>query len=155
MGGATWGFDENPDGRKYFVIPIVFEFQNTSNTTRVIRDVSVYLYDGKKFVAKMKQMDYLHITHRKGNSVSGEEDYYFGTDKGSYSFVIPPRSIQRQECEYMYVINASEISDNKFDRAKAGYFDERNKARYFEIRRIDNCWENKMYPIDEEWQVFK
>ena len=52
MGGATWGFDENPDGRKYFVIPIVFEFQNTSNTTRVIRYVRVYLYDGKKLWQK-------------------------------------------------------------------------------------------------------
>lgn len=79
----------------------------------------------------------------------------FGTDKGSYSFVIPPRSIQRQECEYMYIINASEISANKFDRIKACYFDEKNKTRYFEIRTIDNCWEHKMYPIDEDWQVFK
>ena len=155
VNGETWGFEETPNGGKCFVIPIVFEFQNTSNTTRVIRDVSMHLYDGKKFVAKMKQMDYLHITHRKGNSVSGEEDHYFGTDKGSYSFVIPPRSIQRQECEYMYIINASEISANKFDRIKACYFDEKNKTRYFEIRTIDNCWEHKMYPIDEDWQVFK
>lgn len=47
MNGETWGFEETPNGGKCFVIPIVFEFQNTSNTTRVIRDVSMHLYDGK------------------------------------------------------------------------------------------------------------
>lgn len=155
MGGATWGFEKSADGRLYFTLPVVYEFQNTSNTTRVIRDVSMLLYDGKQLVATMMQMDHLHITHRKGNTVAGEEDRYFGTDKGSYSFVIPPRSIQRQECEYMFVISSSEIQEKKFDHIKARYYDERNKPKYFEVRKIDNCWVKKSYPIDEEWQLLK
>ena len=155
MGGATWGFGDSPGGSKYFVIPVVFEFQNTSNTTRVIRDVSMLLYDGKKYVAKMNQMDYIHITHKKGNTVSGEEEHYFGTDKGSYSFVIPPRSIQRQVCEYMLVVKKTEINDKSFNKIKACYYDERNKLKYFEIRHIDTCWQNEFYPIDEDWHVFR
>ena len=155
MGGRTWGFENSQDGRLYFTVPVVFEFQNTSNTTRVIRDVSLLLYNGKTLVGNMLQMDHLHVTNRSGNTIKGESDVYFGTDKGSYSFVISPRSIQRQECEYMFIINRNETETKRFDTIKARYYDERNKAKYFELRKIDNCWVAKLFPIDEEWQLFK
>ncbi len=57
MGGATWGFEDCYDGNLRFVIPVVFEFQNTSNTTRVIRDVSILLYKGKTLVATGKRFN--------------------------------------------------------------------------------------------------
>lgn len=155
MGGRSWGFEDDNDGKPYFVIPVVFEFQNTSNTTRVIRDVSLLLYNGKTLVAKMEQQEHLHITKKTGNIITKEEDYYYGTDNCSYSFVIPPRSIQRQECEYMLTIKTSDKEQKQFDTIKARYYDERNKEHYFEIREIEGSWNKKLYPVDEEWMLFK
>ena len=153
MGGESWGFMDEPFGGFMFVLPVVFEFQNTSNTTRVIRDVSMNLYNGEKFVARMRQIDYYSITRRKGKSISKKEEY-FGTEKGSYSFVIPPRSIQRQECEYIYKVGIDESEENHFDTIVATYYDERNKVHEFRIRTITNCWVNRMYDVDEEWKMF-
>lgn len=154
MGGRSWGFDENLDGTINFVVPVVFEIQNTSNTTRVIRDVSLILYNGKQMVAKMAQQEHLHITSRRGNTVTKEEDIYYGTENGSYSFVIPPRIIQRQECEYTYAVKLCDKDSHQFDTIKARYYDERNKAHYFELRKVENCWAKKLFPIDEEWRLF-
>lgn len=155
MGGRSWGFEDNNNGKPYFVIPVVYEFQNTSNTTRVIRDVSLLLYNGKTLVANMEQREHLHVTKRSGNTVTKEEDFYYGTDNCSYSFVIPPRSIQRQECEYMFTIKAINKEKYVFDTIKARYYDERNKEHYFQLRKIEDCWNKKLYPIDEEWMLFK
>lgn len=155
MNGRTWGFEDDGDGNISFVLPVVFEIQNTSNTTRVIRDVSFLLYQGKKFVVKMEQAEHFHITTRSGNTVKEEKDIYFGAEKGSYSFVIPPRSIQRQQCEYLFSISKADIDNYQFDTVVARYFDECNKTHYFTLRKIENCWTKKLYPIDKEWLLFK
>lgn len=47
--GTSWGFEDTEDGHKYFTVPVVYEIQNTSNTTRVIRDVSLLLFNGKTY----------------------------------------------------------------------------------------------------------
>lgn len=153
MDGLGWGFDLSGDGRQYLTIPVVFELQNTSNTTRVIRDVSLLLYSGKTFVGKMYQLPGMHITKRKGSQVTGEEDYHFGSEKGSYSFVLPPRSIQRQECEYIYAIYPKDKAASFFDTVIARYYDEKSKAHTFKLMNIDNVWEEKHYAMDEEWLV--
>ena len=103
--GYGWGFDNTGDGRAFFIVPVVFELQNTSNTTRVIRDVSLLLCNEKKFVAKMKQAEKMHTKTRTGSTVTGEQDYYFGTDKGSYSFVL-----------YLYQYSVSIIYMTKNDK---------------------------------------
>lgn len=100
-------------------------------------------------------MDHMKTTKRTGNTVTEEKEYWFGTDKGSYSFVLEPRSIQRQVCEYMLVISKSEKETYTFDTIKARYFDEKNKAIYFDVRKIENAWELKFYDIDEEWKLLK
>lgn len=153
--GLGWGFDESADGRLYFTLPVYFELQNTSNTTRVIRDLSFLLYSGSEFVGNMHQMGTIHITNRKGNEITQQKDYSFGSEKGSYSFVLPPRSIQRQECEYVFVINPDEKEQKHFDTVVARYYDERNKAHTFRAMDIDKCWERKHYDIDEDWLLLK
>lgn len=151
LNGKGWGFDDSTDGRKDFVLPIRFELQNTSNTTRVIRDISILLYSGNEQIGKMIQLENIHVKTRTGSKVTGEKDYLFGDDKGSYSFVLPPRSIQRQECEFLFVINENEIETKSFDKVIARYFDERNKAHTFKIMDVSKCWESKQYDIDDEW----
>ena len=153
--GAAWGFDENGDGNLCFEIPILFEFQNTSNTTRVIRDVSFLLYNGNEPVEVMMQIDHLHTTKRSGTEITDERDLFFGDDKGSYSFVLPPRCIQRQECEYCSIISSSDKEKKHFTRIVARYFDERNKPHFFDIKKIDGNWTPKRFSSDEEWVLMK
>ena len=148
-----WGFDKTGDGRLYFTIPVVFEIQNTSNTTRVIRDVSLLLYSGNKFVGKMFQSSGKHVTTRTGNTVTDEKDFTFGAEKGSYSFALQPRSIQRQECEYSYVVYQNEIEEKSFDTIVARYYDERNKSHMFRVMTIENAWEPKYFDPDQEWCI--
>lgn len=151
MKRCGWGFDEYTDGRLGITIPVVFEVQNTSNTTRVIRDVSLLLYSGNTFVGKMFQSSGKHITTRTGGEITGTRDYMFGAEKGSYSFVLPPRSIQRQECEYCYVIYPNEREEKVFDTIIARYYDERNKAHAFKFMSIDKVWTKAYFEPDEDW----
>lgn len=148
-----WGFDEYTDGRLGITIPIVFEVQNTSNTTRVIRDVSLLLYSGNTFVEKMLQSSGKHVTMRTGNTVTETKDFLFGAEKGSYSFVLPPRSIQRQECEYCYIIYPEEKEQKFFDTIVARYYDERNKAHTFKLISFDKVWTNEYFEPDKDWCV--
>lgn len=155
MGKTGWGFGETQNGELYFAIPVVFELQNTSNTTRVIRDLSLLLYNDEQCISKMEQMDHMKTTKRMGNNVTEEQEHWFGTEKGSYSFVLEPRSIQRQVCEYMLAIPKWEKDKYFFDKIMARYYDEKNNAIYFEVRRIENVWEEKFYDIDEEWNLLE
>ncbi len=148
-----WGFDEYVDGRLGITIPIVFEVQNTSNTTRVIRDLSLLLYSGNSFVEKMLQSSGKHVTRRTGNTVTETKDYLFGAEKGSYSFVLPPRSIQRQECEYCYIIYPEEKEQKFFDTIIARYYDERNNAHTFKFISFDKVWTNEYFEPDKDWCV--
>ena len=45
MENLKWGFHNESCGNIGFIIPVIYEIQNTSNTTRVIRDVSLNLYN--------------------------------------------------------------------------------------------------------------
>lgn len=148
-----WGFDEYADGRLGITIPVVFEVQNTSNTTRVIRDVSLLLYSGNTFIGKMFQSSGKHVTTSTGSTVTGTQDYMFGAEKGSYSFMLPPRSIQRQECEYCYVIYPNEKEEKNFDTVIARYYDEQNNAHTFKVMSFDKVWTNEYFDPDEDWCV--
>lgn len=84
-----------------------------------------------------------------------EEEYWFGTEKGSYSFVLEPRSIQKQVCEYIFLVSQKEKDKFLFNRIVARYYDEKNKAVYYEVRSIEGDWEQKKYDIDEDWHLLK
>ena len=100
---------DSQGGETYLTIPLYFEFQNTSNTARVIRDVCLYLYYNGNKVAKMNQIQYTR------DSSTQEIKNTFGGDKNSYSFVLPPLSIQKQECEFLYKVSTPKIEDLPFD----------------------------------------
>lgn len=155
MSGSGWGVDKSGDGRLYLTIPVDFEIQNTSNMTRVIRDVSLLLYSGDTLVGKMYQSPGIHIRNRKNGEITSEKDYKFGAEKGSYSFVLPPRSIQRQECEYFYVIQTNEKEEKSFDKVVARYFDERNRSHTFNFLSIENGWEQTRFEPDIDWNVLE
>lgn len=149
--GASWGFGDNGSGELFFLVPITYEFQNTSNVTRVIRDVNLLLYNDNVLVDKMLQIEHTNVKESKGEA----KNYCFGTEKGSYSFVIEPRSIQRQKCEYLYLIDRDSKEEKNFNKIMISYYDERNKEKKFFTRNLETCWDKKNYPADEEWRLLK
>ena len=152
---VSWGFETGVNNMHFFTVPIVFELQNTTSVTKVVRDVSLLLYKGDNFVCKMIQIDLLHITSRTGNTITNEKDLYYGAEKGSYSFVIGPRSLVHHKCEFMCKAQDNELKNFEFDTLKLKYYDEKNKEHLFLIRKITDCWNNKLYPNDEEWILIK
>lgn len=148
-----WGMMEGRQG-KYFSVPVVYQIQNTSNTTRVIRDINVLLFDGNKFLRKMKQIEYMQHDHREGGQKISTDKEYFGVDAGSYSFIIPPRSINTFKC--FYILNESQVAcsaGKHFDNLKIRYFDERDKVRIFDARTISNV--EVIQDADDDWTLLK
>lgn len=153
--GDPWGFYDYNDGSISLIIPVIYEIQNTSNTARVVRDVGLYLYNDNAKLCKMVQLDYFQFTQRKGEEIVHEENVYFGGEKGSYSFVIPPCSISRFECEYMLKVNKNEIEHKEFNSIVLQYLDEKNKAKKYVIKHLNGSWNAEKMKSDEDWLLLK
>lgn len=138
-------------GETYIMIPVYFEFQNTSNTTRVIRDVCLYLYNNGKRVGKMIQIQYSKGRRTKNGEVVDEEIRNYGGEKNSYSFVLPPQSIQKQECEFLYKVATSKIDDYAFDEIRFSYFDEQNKVMECVFCNAENGWNGIDFNYENEY----
>lgn len=51
MGREGWGIYDNPEGGLTFLIPIIFEIENTSKRARIMRDVNLVLMKENKGIA--------------------------------------------------------------------------------------------------------
>lgn len=160
---GSWGLDYSDDKTHFeqeekgfvFTVPVIFEFQNTSNTTRVIRDVSLLLYMDKNFVAKMIQSDHFSSSEKTGSIVTKKSDMYYGGDNGSYSFVLPPRSIQKQRGLFLHTFERTRKNDYLFNKLVLRYFDEKNKPHMYEIKNLSDLWEKTRYIADKDWNDLK
>lgn len=72
-----------------------------------------------------------------------------------YSFVIQPRSIQREHCAYAYKIKKEEIGKYMFDDIRLSYYDEKDKKHLFSVRKIENAWTMKQMNGDDDWILLK
>ena len=143
----AWGFYSFDNLTQSLIIPAVFELQNTTNTTRVIRDVCLYLYNGNSKVCKMVQAEY---TAKKGVI-----DDSFGGVNNSYSFVLPPRSIQKVKCEFLLNVSNSEIEKYSFDKIVIKYYDEKNRKKNYTLKTMKDIWNKELQKVDEEWIIIE
>ena len=153
-GSKGWGF-KSQTGETALIIPINFELQNTSNYTRVIRDVSLSLYNGDSFVCKMTEINDSRIKHYHGSELTGEEVIEYGNTNSSYSFVLPKTSIQKYKCEYVKKISNSEIANYQFNCIVLSYYDEKDKKKEFVIKEIDGNWKDCTYKPEIDWELAK
>ena len=159
----NWGFEHINDKKHFeqrdqglaFIVPMIFEFQNTSNTTRVIRDVSLLLCNDNQLIAKMIQIDHIETTKKTGNTISDKNDLFLGGENGSYSFVLPPRSIQKQKCEYLHTFEPSRPNEFQFNKLVLRYFDESDKPHCYEIKDLSDLWNEQHYKVDKDWNALK
>lgn len=151
---ASWGVRNNID-KQTLIIPFYFELQNTSYSTRVIRDLSVEAYFGEKRVFRLRQVERGEYSKREGDIVIDKTSETYGGEKGSYSFVLPPRSIQKQKCEYVYSIMKADAEKYNFDRLKISYFDERDKKKEYTAKTELTGWKMGTQKADHEWVRLK
>lgn len=132
-------------------IPIFFEFQNTSNTSRVIRDVCLYLFKDGKQVTKMKQAQFAKSEKTSGGEVIESKSAEFGGEKNSYSFVLPPSSIQRQQCCFALQIPVAEIDNMLFDEIRFCYFDECSRVMECKFLDVPTGWVDTEFECGSEF----
>lgn len=151
----SWGILHSENNRLVFDVPVAFELQNTSNTTRVIRNLNLELYKGDVLVSKMKQMEKgvkRTLTNVNGNYQINGDPVYYGTDNGSYSFVLNPRSIQKQKCDFSLSINEEEKDKYDFDTIKICYYDEKDYKKSYISKTGLKGWTLGDNKPDKEWQ---
>lgn len=150
-----WGVYNGELNTIYLDIPVVFEFQNTSNSTRVIRDVSLEIFSGNRFVAKLHQCEFIRSEKKKDGVIFETTTTDFGTENNSYSFVLPPRSIQKQKCDYLLKIDKNETDKYSFDSIVISYYNERNKKKSFTVKNNLSGWDLGAQKTDDDWQKAK
>lgn len=142
-GQYTWGFKNTTEGTSFHV-PLWLELENTSNTTRVMRDVNLVLFCGKKRLTEMIQFQ---KTTSKDDKV-----ITYGNDE-SYSFVLEPRSIRRYECHFG--LKESVIQGAQFDQVKLRYYDEHDKEHLLHLEKVAGDWMIRQFPRSGKWQKLK
>ena len=154
--GKSWGFSVTGQGDFIsFKIPIRYEIVNTSKTARIVRDINLLLYNDDKLVMTMTQGEYIRLKKIINNSIWNTEEKKFGGDKGEYSFVITPNCINRWECLYTAHIYPFDKESKYFNRVVVRYFDEKNKAHFCELKKLNGNWEAQDFEKDEEWVMIK
>jgi hypothetical protein len=138
----NWGFVNQVGNEISLFLPLVIQIQNTSKTTKIVRDLNVYAYNNGRCVARFTQAPI--SKNRKGITQYG--------NNGAYSFFCKPTSIEHYEC--LFTISNTDISTS-FDELRIKYFDTRNKKRTFKFRDIDNCWIDAPRDFDESWSKLK
>ncbi len=144
---SGWGFFSSEDGGMQFVVPVLFEIQNTKNTPFVMRDVNLVLFREKRIVSEMTQ-----ITDAERY---GSNRIEYGLDNGSYSFVIEPHSIKKVRCLYTLKINQGEIEEKKFEFIKLVYYNENNHRVEKTIKTISGDWNCKNFGTEIKWNIIR
>jgi len=139
--GKPWGIRKQMMG-DLFEIPIKFEIQNNSSVTKFVRDVTLHLYNGRIEVDKFTNIEYCNFT------VDKEKTKEIYADNGSYSFVIPFKSIVKYKCYFSLKKNDDNL---EFDNIKLSYYDHNNKKHIYDICKIENGWDSDEFPIDKDW----
>lgn len=140
------------EGDMCFVIPMQIEIQNTSRTSRVIRDLNAVLYKSGQPVACMTQLTKISskVPERDGTIKTESHDY--GAEKGAYSFVIESLSIRHEHCSFFY---SYAMNCNIFDEVRIRYYDEKDKEHTYSILRVDNCLEERTFEGTPDWVLLK
>ena len=145
-----WGVNSDSPNETSLFIPAVFEFQNTQNITRVLRDVHASLYKGDRFVVRLRQATKTETTTKKEKEKITETTLY-GTDNSSYSFVLSPRSIQKQLLEFVYTASDKEISEKDFDTIRISYYDEKDIIVSYIAKEKIKGWKMGEQTPNIEW----
>lgn len=136
-----WGFYQS--GTEDIIqVPLWIEFINTAGVSKVIRNLNIIACSSGEKLTEFTQI--------QSHSSSTQSERLFGNN-GSYSFVIPPNSIIREQV--MFMLKRSDLAPENpnFDKLFLSYFDEFEKEHLYFLANIDSCWESHPFPRPKEW----
>jgi len=120
----------NNDNNKYFIqfpLDVFIEIQNTTRETMTIRDFNGFLVKDNKIVTMLTQGS----GYSKNNIITKTGTY---GNNGSYSFISPPRSIEKYELSFLRLFESNIEADTLIFR----YFDDSDKAVYLHSFYIES-----------------
>ncbi|WP_072500633.1 hypothetical protein [Olsenella phocaeensis] len=144
-----WGFF-SADGKMTFVVPLELECQNTSNVTRVVRDVSLSLWRGGVEVSRMRQTQGIYNEHKHNGKVESRDSFALGDVNGSYSLVVPPRSIKKMNCFFTCRLEQN-VQGISFDEIRISCYDERDHLHRSRLTEFDGNWKERSMPMEDAW----
>ncbi len=144
-----WGFF-SADGKMTFVIPLELECQNTSNVTRVVRDISLSLWRNGVEISRMLQTQGIYSEHKNNGEVESRDSFALGDVNGSYSLVVPPRSIKKINCFFTCRLEQN-VQDISFDEIRISCYDERDYLHRSRLMELDGNWKEHLMPMEDTW----
>lgn len=88
----TWGYIQTDQGISFHV-PLWLDICNTSDVSRIVRNVNLCIVKDRTIVADFTQFQGNGIDPREPNTT-------IVGNAGAYSFVVPPNSVLRTEVEF-------------------------------------------------------
>lgn len=133
----SWGYWNNN-----FSVPLWVEIQNTRNQNEVIRNINLVLYKNNKEISLMTQI----------NTISTEGKIHPLANKGSYSIILKPNSIERLD---LYFTIKKVEKNNSFDEVRLRYYNTEDQMIEYPLLKVSNPWTYKDNKIDEDWTLLK
>ena len=137
-----WGFYRSKNKTGLFMqVPIWLDVCNTSGVSRILRNVNLYAYAGKKEIAPFTQIQ------RVGE---GEEKILLG-DNESYTLVVSANCARRFNLNF--VLHEEDLPKDKkiFDEIVLTYFDEKNNIHAFHFVKLSDCCVEGQLKIEKHW----
>lgn len=151
-GGEEGGFYIDSDSDMiHFTVPISFEFQNTSNTPRIIRNLNISLYNDNKYISKMIQAESTSNKTLRGSELISVKEYNYGANHGTYSFLVSPHSISAYNCLFILSIPTSKVDNYIFDHLRLIYYNERNHKKELFLLNFNGNWRDSLLPCEFDW----
>lgn len=137
------------------LIPIYFDFQNTTNSPVILRDVCLYLFHKGKEVRKLIQLTDISERKELNGNTTETVIHKKGGEKSEYSFVIPPLSISRQICTF-YEVAPSNIDEKlPIDEIRLAYYDSNNKRVEAKMIQLPDGWKNMSFDNNKDFTLLK
>ena len=124
----TWGYRQTDQGISFHV-PLWLDICNTSNVSKIVRNINLCIVKDKTIVADFTQFQGTGIYPKEPNiTILG--------NAGAYSFVVSPNSILRAEVEFGILESDLRPEDREFNSVYLTYFDEKDCLNVFFLDKI-------------------
>lgn len=140
---SSLGYIKTTNGLSLHV-PLLLDICNTSGVSKIIRNISLFAYKDKDFIAEFKQC--------QGNTInSNKSDAVTLGDEGSYTTVVPANSSKRLTLQFFLSQRDVSMGVNQFNKLYLSYHDENDNLLSFYLTDIDATWIEGTLVHPKQW----
>lgn len=127
-----------------FHVLLSLDIENRSNTSKIIRNISLFAYKGNTFIAQFKQC--------QGNSKNpNEAGAIVLGDNGAYSTTISPNSTKRLHLEFLLKQKDLISGINQFNKIYLAYYDENDNLISYYLLDVESNWIEGTLASPKQW----